>query len=437
MDYSPDNLRALGGLVFFFALAWALGGFRRPPLGLIVIGVTFQVAVLSLVFATPGAPQALFALSQGVDALQAGTRAGTSFVFGYVGGGPAPFDTREPQLAISLAFQILPLVLVISALSAVLWRWRVLPLITGAFAFLFRRLLGLSGAASLATAANIFLGMVESPVLVRPYLARLSKSDLFVVMTAGLATVAGTVLVIYAAMLGPVLPDAAGHVIAASIMSAPAAIIIARLMVPQARQGDATEADQEEAGEGGEAFDPAKVGPRYTSTMDALTTGVTDGLKLYLNIIAMLIVFVALVALANGVLGVLPWVGGAPISVERLFGWGFQPLMWLMGVPWSDAGAAGVLFGYKTALNEFIAYERLIAASEVLQPRTTLILTYALCGFANFGGLGIMLAGLITMVPERKELIVSLGLKSLVSGSLATIVTGCVVAAAPMALFGF
>lgn len=425
-EWTADNARAFAGLGAVIALSWAIGGFRRPSFRLIFGAVATQFALVIALFAAPPVRESLFALSGVVDALMSATQAGTSFVFGYVGGGAAPFEAAAPQNAVSLAFQILPLVIVVSALSAVLWRWRVLAWVTAGFAFVFRRLFGLSGPASLAVASNIFLGMVEAPILVRPHLKDLSKSELFIVMTAGMATVAGTVLVLFAVMLDGVIPQAAGHVIAASIMSCPAAVLIARLMVPRA--GPETS---------GGASPPARLATdRHASTMDALTDGVGEGLKLYLSIVAMLLAFVALVALVNGGLAALPDIAGAPLTVERALGWVFAPAMWLMGVPWEEAGPAGALFGTKTALNEIIAFSQLTELGEALSPRTRLVMTYALCGFANFGSLGIMIAGLTTMLPERRHEVLDLGLLSVLSGGLATIMTGCVVAALPAALLG-
>jgi CNT family concentrative nucleoside transporter len=429
-----DNARAIGGAVGVLALAWALGGMRRPSVRFVASALGLQVALVLVMFGAPPVRAALLALTGVVTALQDATRAGSAFVFGYVGGGDPPFYVAHDENMLSLAFESLPLVLVISGLSAVLWHWRVLQLVCGGFAFVFRRLLGLSGAASLGVAANIFLGMVEAPILVRPYLARLTRSELFTLMTAGMATVAGTVLVIYASMLKPILPGAAGHVVAASIMNAPGAILIARLMVPTNAPTPA-EAEAAVRLEPELTASPDADGRLHASTMDALVTGVGDGLRLYLNIIAMLLVFVALVALANGALGAFPDVGDAPLSVERAFGWVFQPITWAIGVSWDEAGAAGALYGVKTVLNEFIAYERLAALGELISARTRLIMTYALCGFANFGALGIMLAGLTTMAPDRRGEIVSLGLRSLAAGSLATLLTGAIVGAMPAALF--
>ena len=306
-----------------------------------------------------------------------------------------------------LAFQALPLVLLVSALSAMLYHWRVLPAVVSGFAWCLRRTLGLGGTAGVATAANVFVGMIEAPLLVKPYLARATRADLFVVMTAGMATIAGTVMVLYAQFLQGVVPGAIGHLLTASILNAPAAIVIARLMVPA---------------EPGAEADRVEMAGIYDSTMDALTQGTADGLRLLLNIVAMLIVLVALVALIDMILGLAPHVAGAPLSLERLFGWALSPVAWAIGIPWKEAGIAGELIGTKVVLNELLAYLQMshIPATQ-LSATSKLILTYGMCGFANFGSLGIMLGGLTAMAPERRGDIVSLGLKSIMAGVIATL----------------
>ncbi|MCU7809836.1 MAG: nucleoside:proton symporter, partial [Candidatus Thiodiazotropha sp. (ex Notomyrtea botanica)] len=312
-----------------------------------------------------------------------------------------------------LAFRALPLVLVISALSALFFHWRILPLVVGLFSRLLQKSLNISGALGLGAAANVFVGMVESPLLIRPYLARLTRSELFSLMTLGMATIAGTVLVLYASLLEGVLPNPIGHLLTASLISAPAAVMISRLMVPETQA----------AGTEGKLT----ISQPANSSMEAITNGTIEGLRLLGNIIALLIVLVALVSLLNQLIGLLPEVSNEPLSLQRLLGWVMAPLAWLMGIPWSEAVTAGSLLGTKTVLNELLAYLELIRLpAEDISERSRLILTYALCGFANFGSLGIMLGGLGAMVPERRKEIVSLGMKSIVAGTLATLLTGTV-----------
>jgi CNT family concentrative nucleoside transporter len=335
-------------------------------------------------------------------------------VFGYLGGGQLPYELKTPGAEFVLAFQALPMVLVMSVLTTLLFHWRILPPIVRGFSFALERTFNVGGAVGLSTAANIFLGMIEAPLFIRPYLGSLTRSELFVVMTGGMAGIAGTVLVVYATILGPIIPNAAAHFIIASVLGAPAAILVSRIMVPERDTGHT----------GGSI----KIGPIASSSMDAVVKGTAVGLELLLNICAMLVVLVALVHLANAILGALPSVGGAPITLERLLGIAMAPVCWLMGLPWEQATTAGSLMGMKTILNEFIAYIELSKLpADALDARSRLIMVYGLCGFANFGSLGIMIAGLGTMAPQRREDVVSLGLKSIVSGTLATCVIGAIV----------
>lgn len=418
------QLRSLIGVFVFLAIAWVLGPRKTPPVVLIIGGVAVQFAIAILLFSFAPTRAFLSSLTTVVEVLQAATTQGTSFVFGYLGGGENPYEIREGMegLTFTFAFQALPMVIVLSAISAVLWRWRILEFAVRGFASLFRRILNLSGAASLGAAANIFLGMTESPVLIRPRLPAISRSDLFLIMTVGFSTVAGSVMAIYVSQLNAVLDDAAGHILTASLISVPAAAVLARLMHPQ--DETAEQAEKERI--------PVQL---YHSTMDALTTGVSDGVKLFVNIIAMLLVFTAIVALVNFMLGGLPDFMGEPITVQRVLGFIFSPLVWIAGLPWSEAQAGGAVMGFKTALNEIFAYDALAANADQLSPRSRLIMTYAACGFANFSSVGILVGGLIAVAPSRREDILQLAPRALISGTLATLMTGAVIGALPMSLF--
>ena len=410
-----STLHALAGIAAMVALAWAMSERRaaiawRTVAGGLLLGLAIAAALRFL----PGTSQLLVAMNGALDALVAATTAGTSFVFGHLGGGPLPYAPTDPGATFVLAARALPLVLVVSALSALLFHWGVLGALVRAFAWLLRRTLGVGGAAGMSAAANVFVGMVEAPLVVRPWIARMSRGELFVVMNCGMATIAGTVLALYAAMLRPVLPDAFGHLLAASVIAIPVAIAVAALMVPAdtPMDGGALRLERE---------DP--------SAIAALTRGTLEGLQLLLNIVAMLVVFVALVALANIVLGALPDVGGAPLTVERLLGALFAPLALAVGVPWSEAAAAGQLLGKKTVLNEFVAYAELAALPpEAMSQRSRLLMTYALAGFANLGSLGILVGGLAPLVPpERRAELARLAAKSVPAGLLATCITAALV----------
>ncbi|MDO8422422.1 MAG: nucleoside transporter C-terminal domain-containing protein [Parvibaculum sp.] len=411
------SLQSAFGLAAIVCLAWIFSERRRAfSLRQVVVGIALQIilalAMLKLAFAR----EALLALNSVVDVLTEATRAGTGFVFGYMGGGAAPFEVTQPANAFVLGFQALPLVLVMSALSALLWHWRILDWVTRGFAWALQKSMGLGGAVGLASAANVFVGMVEAPLLIRPYLERLTRSELFIMMTVGLASVSGTVLVLYASVLAPVVEGALGQILVASLISLPAGIVVARLMVPEDEGIQGTDVMK------GEAL------TQYESSMDAITRGTVDGLHLWLNIIAMLLVVVALVALANTIVGAFPDLGGAPLTLQRMLGWVFSPLVWLMGVPASEMQTAGQLMGTKTILNEFIAYINLSQLPEgALSPRSSLIMIYGMCGFANLGSVGILIGGLTALVPSRRADIVTLGTRSIVSGTLATCMTGAVI----------
>ena len=409
-------LQSCLGAVAIPALAFALSENRRAvSWRRVIAAMLLTVALAVLLLKIPALRAAFAAANAAVDAITAATRAGTSFVFGYLGGGPLPFDPKFPGSEFILAFQALPLVLVMSVLTTLLFYWRILPPIVRGFSWALERTLGVGGAVGLSTAANIFVGMVEAPLFMRPYLDRLTRAELFIVMTGGMAGIAGTVLVVYATILRPVVPEIAGHLLIASVLGAPAAILISELMVPETR--DATTV--------GQYSDPP---PVATSTMDAITTGTGQGLTLLLNIIAMLTVLVALVHLANAILSVLPEVAGASITLQRMLGIVMAPVCWLMGLPWNEALRGGELMGIKTVLNEFIAYVELSKLGpDALSERSRLIMIYALCGFANFGSLGIMIAGLTVMAPERRDEIVALGPRTIVSGTLATCTIGAIV----------
>ena len=416
------QLQSAFGIFALLGIACALGENRRKvSIRQAIIGLVATFATAIVLLKIPVVARAFGIINDAVNVISAASRAGTSFVFGYLGGGALPFDLKTPGADFVLAFQALPIVLVMSVLTTLLFYWRVLPPVVRGMAWLLERTLGVGGAVGLSTAANVFLGMVEAPLFIRPYLAQLTRSELFLVMTGGMAGIAGTVLVLYATLLAPLIPDAAAHFVIASVLGAPAAILISLIMVPETSN----------VRTGGALADPRVASDpdiHASSTMDAIVKGTVAGLELLLNIVAMLIVLVALVYLANAILGLLPDIGGANISLQRMLGYAMAPICWLMGVPWPQAIAAGSLMGVKTVLNELIAYVDLSKlGADALDSRSRLIMLYAMCGFANFGSLGIMIGGLGTMAPERRDEINSLGLKSIVSGTLTTCLMGAIV----------
>jgi CNT family concentrative nucleoside transporter len=420
-----ENAQSLIGLTLTIAVCWAVSENRaRFPWRLAIGALLVQVGLIVLLFGLPTARAVVAGLSSGVDALAAATAQGTQFVFGYLGGGVQPYVVDNSGALFVFAFQVLPLILVISGLSALLWHWRVLKWIIRGFGFLFEKTMGMGGASATATAANIFVGMVETPIIIRAYLDKLTRSELFMMMVVGLATVAGSTMVAYATILKAVLPNAAAHVLVASVVSAPAGVLLARIVVP------------EKVGQGGMNVDYTTL-LKYESAIDAISKGVADGLMVVLNISAILIVFVAFVAIGNSILSIGPDVWGGPLTIEKILGVLFSPLAWTLGIDWSEAPKAGYLLGVKLMLTEFIAFIDLGKAPVAeMSERTRMIMTYALCGFANVGSVGITVSGMGVLMPERRTEIIGMVWKALLAGFLATCMTAAVVGAMPRELFG-
>ena len=405
-------MQAIFGVLVFVALAYLLSENKRAiAWRAVALGIGLQFVLAVLLLKIPLVSQLLFGLNQFVVAIEAATTAGTVFLFGYLGGGEPPFDIAAADVPYLFAFRVLPQVIVFSVIVALLWYWRILPLFVKGLGWLLRKTMRVGGAVGTAGAASLFLGMVEAPLVIRAYLAGLSRSELFTVMTLGMSTVAGSMLVLYASILQGLIPGIVGHIITASLINIVGAIYVSRLMIPE--QASAVSSD-------------LAVDMGYISTVDALTRGTRDGLMLAVNVGAMLLVLISLVALVNGLLSVIT-VFDAPMSIERALGWLFAPAAWLLGIPWSEAPAAGTLLGTKLALNELIAYIQLAQQGDGFAPATRQILLYALCGFANLGSLGILLGGLAILVPERREEVLEIAPRSIVSGTLVTLNTAALV----------
>ncbi|MDB5456848.1 MAG: sodium dependent nucleoside transporter [Caulobacter sp.] len=426
MNFRPENVQSLAGLALTLALCWIVSENRkRFPWKLAIGAILIQVGLVLLLFGLPQAQQLLRGVNGAVEGLGASTRAGTQFVFGFLAGGAQPYDVSNPGAGFIFAFQVMPVILVVCALSALLWHWKILKWLAQGFGFIFQRTLGLRGPPALATAATIFMGQVEGPIFIRAYLDRLTRSELFMLIAVGMACVSGSTMVAYATILHDVLPNAAAHVLTASLISAPAGVLLARVIVPP----DLMERSAE--------LDLAGEDKTYGSAIDAVMKGTSDGLQIALNVGATLIVFVALATMADKILGALPPVGGAPMSITRGLGVIFAPLAWSMGIPWREAGTAGGLLGVKLILTEFMAFIQLSKVGpDLLDERTRMIMTYALCGFANIGSVGMNVAGFSILVPQRRAEILGLVWKAMMAGFLATCLTGSLIGLMPRALFG-
>ena len=409
-------LRGGLGIVALIVLSWAVSEHRRRmPWRVVGWGLALQFLFALLLVKVPVCRQALGQLNRGVRVIERASHEGGAFVFGYLTGGPAPFVTADGAGAAPALFFFGPLMMliVVGALSAVLFHFGILQKIVAAFAHLLRRTMGLGGAEGVVVAANVFLGQSDAPLLIKPYVGQLGRAGLMCVMTAGMATISGTLMIVYAAILEPVLPGIIlGHLVVASIISAPAAVMVARVMVP----ADPAEIEHEIPNLKAETH----------GVVDAVLSGANDGAKVMVNVAIMLVAIIALVALVNKVLGLVPL--ATPLSLERMAGWVLAPAMWLVGVPWSEAQAAGELMALKTVFNEFVAYLALAKQSpDALSVHSRLITIYSLCGFANFSSVGILAGTLTALCPEHKRTVAGLGLKAMVAGTIATLLTGAVI----------
>ncbi len=383
----------------------------------IIAAIILQIILAFALLKIPFIVQIFAYLSDGVTALQAATQEGAEFVFGYLSNSStSPFQNSGTGNSMIFAFQILPLIIVISSLSALLWFWNILPLIIRAISKIFEKLFNIGGPIGLGATANIIMGQVEAPLLVRPYLSKMSEKELLILMTAGMSTVSGSIMIALVSMLTPQFPDInlIQHLISASILSIPAAIMYANIMIPSSEVTN---------------FDGNSVPKVYDSSMDAITRGTRDGLDICLNVGAILIAFIALVSLFNSLLGIFGgWVGISDLSLQLILGYIFFPIVWLMGVPLSETLASAELLGLKTALNEFVAYGALANLEPgILSDRSKLITLYALCGFANFSSVGILVSGISAMAPERKNDLIKVSIKALVGATLASCMTGLVI----------
>ncbi len=404
----------------FFALLFLGAIFseniKAIKLKYIVSGVLIQLILALLLLRVDLVGSFFEYLSDGVMVLKAANDYGTGFVFGYLADGApnAPFDITNPGGTFIFAFGGLTLIILMSAISALLWHWRIIPIIVNALSVLFKKPLNVGGPIGLGATANVFLGQVEAPLLVRPYLSSMTRHELLILMTVGMSTIAGSVMVVYTTMLTPIYGfGLIGHFLTASLISVPAGIMFANMMIPSEVKTDFPEGDSSKM---------------YTSTVDALTQGTKNGLEIFLSVIAMLIVVMALVFLVNSILGVFPDINGSQITIERILGFIFAPLAWFMGIPWEESLMAGQLLGVKTALNEFVAYLYLSDSETYnLSDKSRLIMLYALCGFANFSSVGILLSGMSAMIPERRDDLISVTGKALWAALLASCMTGFIV----------
>lgn len=423
-------LWGIGGMVVLLALAVALSTSRRSIrlrtiAGALLIQVTFGVIVLHWSAGRAG----LRAVADGAQTVIDASREGIDFMFGPV--------LPDKQGETVFAFQVLPIIIFFASLTAVLYHWNILQWMVRGIGGALQKTLGTSQSESMNATANIFVGQTEAPLVVRPYLARMTSSEFFAVMVGGLATVAGSVLVGYA-MLGARLD----YLIAASFMAAPAGLLMAKIVMPETEQpdtlgrpatqvaaeeeqtGQPTEDQQEEQEQRGTITGPAG---RHRNVIDAAAAGASDGLRLAANIGAMLLAFISLIALLNILLGAAGnMVGLSGLTFERILGYVFAPVMFVIGVPWHEALPAGSFLGQKLVLNEFVAFTNFGPEADAFSTKTSAIITFALTGFANFGSLAILLGGLGGIVPERRSQIAQFGIRAVLAGTLANLMSAAI-----------
>ncbi len=401
-------VQALLGLAVFLAIALAFSHDRKNiQWKHVAIAIAGQTVTAALFLHVPQARQLLVFVTFVAKGLEAATQKSTEFVLGYIGSGPLPFEVVPGSSTFIFAFQVLPVIMIIGALSALLWHWRILGLVVSAGAWFARKTLGVSGPVGFASVANAFLGMIEAPLLIKPYLSKMASHELFMVMAVGMSTIAGGTAVIISSIVSSD-PLAFGNVVTATLMNVPGAIAFALIVFPPPKESEVSTST-------------VSIKSPYRSSMDALVTGTADGVKIFVNVVSLLIVFIALVASMDGILG---WIHPS-FSLATVFGYLLSPITWLMGIESTEAFAAAEILGAKVAVNELVAYTYLAESYGTLSAHAHLVLTFALCGFGNFGSLAIMIGGVSAMAPERRDEIITFGLWALFVAFL----TNCTTAA--------
>ena len=407
-------IQSLIGIVALILIAIPFSeSIQKIKVKFIIYALLIQTSLAFILLEIPFISSFFDVMSMAVESLRLSAIEGSSFVFGYLGGGEAPFEVSNNQNLPIFAFTFLPMLIFLSALSALLWHWKILPFLIKLLAKLFEKPLDAKGPIGLAATANIFLGQLEAPLLIKPYLNKMNQRDLLIIMTVGMSTIAGSVMVLYITWLDDKFTGVIGHFLTASILSVPAAIMFSNILIPSAQTELKT------------AKEDLKM---YESSMDAISVGTKDGLNMFLSVIASLIVFLSLVALADFILGIFPNVYGEPISLQRIAAFIFAPIAWLMGIPFAEIIPAGNLLGTKTIFNELIAFNDLRDLdTNVLSERSQLIMLYGICGFANISSVGILLGGLSAICPDIRGTLLKIAFRALFAATLASCLTGTVV----------
>lgn len=415
-----ETIQAISGIIVAFLFCYFISSDKKNiNCKFVITGFILQCIIALLVIKVEFINIAFLKISKFVNILQLATQHGMSFVFGYLGSGVTPFvlknNASEPIFI--LAFQALPLIMVVSAITSLLFYWRVIPVIIKSISKFLEKTLGIGGPLGLSASSTIFFGLDIAPLVVKPHLKSFSRSEIFSLMTCGMATVASSVMLLYAKILHNTFTGGDSvilqHIITAALMNVPAALTISRIMIPQI--GSCTV--------GRSNKNPLAA----SSTMDAISKGIQDGVNVLVSVIAMLISLTALIYVLNVCLGLLPYINNQKITLQLLFGYIFAPITWLMGIPWNEAKIAGSIMGFKISLNEIVAYQELAKNASLLSAHTKIIMLYAICGFANFGSIGVIIGTMGTIVPDKRNEIAALGMKSVLSGTIATCISGAII----------
>lgn len=402
-------LQATLGLTLFLAFAFLLSKEKnRIPWRYVAIAISCQFVTAGIFLHIAWARQFLGVVTFAAKGLEKANQKSTEFLFGYIGSGDIPFEVIPGTSTFIFVFQVLPVIMIVGALSALLWHWRILGAVVSAGAWIVRKLLGVSGPVGFASVANAFLGMIEAPLLIKPYLAKMSSQELFMVMSVGMSTIAGGTAIIISSIVSADT-QAFGNVVTATLMNVPGALAFSMILFPPNKSGvSVSEAS-------------VSIKSPYRSSMDALVTGTADGVKIFVNVVSLLVVFIALVAMVDGMLALLH----PELSLAALMGYALMPVTWLLGISPDETHRAAEILGYKVAVNELVAYTYLAESFGTLSAHTHVVLTFALCGFGNFGSLAIMLGGISAMAPDRRDEIISFGGWAF----LVAFLTNCVTAA--------
>ena len=407
-------MRSIAGILILLFICYLISENKKAiNYKELICGFVLQFVVAILLLKVSIIQEGLCSFTHVINGIKSATEEGTKFVFGYLGGGNStPFDISAHNNLFIFAFQALPMIMVFSAISMLLFHWNVLPKIINITTKVVNKFSNIGGILSVIASSKIMLGQTEAPLLIKPYLNKISRSELFSVISCGLATTSGAAMLLYSALLDKVIPNVLSHIVILTVLSIITSILIARIVIPQVEKSS-----------DGELITPYK----FSGSIDAITRGTSDGLGMVLNIGAMVIVAIALISIVNQMLTCLPNINGAPITIQRILGIFFTPIAYIIGIPYEEVFKAGELLSLKVVVNEVVAFIELANSANQLSPKSMIIMLYAICNFANISSIGINISSYSVLVPERRDEIIGLCGKALIVGTLATCISGAVI----------